>query len=1007
MIHRRLVGLACAAWFSVFSVAAYGQVNQLLFEANGGQTDPSVRFVSRGSSVNLFLTDEGAVFSGGLRLSLVGKPVAPVGESELSGKVNYLRGSDSALWQTGIPVFEKVKYGKVYPGIDLIYYGKKGHLEYDFVLAPGADAKQIQIRFAGARPRIGKEGSLGLKSATGEIQFEKPVIYQVKSGIRTEVVGGFAMRSNGDVGFWVGAYDHSQALTIDPVLTYASYLGGTQANSVNGVAPNSRGELYVTGTTLAANFPTTSGVLQTSIPKCKTGDCDQAGGSDAFVSKFAADGTTLIYSTYLGGNNEDAGRAITVDANDNAWVTGYTFSNDFPITSDAMQKLCSPAGLFSFTTNTYSTMVSSCEAHPAGENNVYSQGAPDVFVAKLNPTGTQLLYSTFLGGTGNDNPNGIGLDAQGNVYIGGSSSSVINSVFATGGQVPYPTSSGAFQAATTANYGFVSFLTKLSPDGHTLLYSTIIPSWTGQCFNGLCGNTATSMAVGANGLATIGGLSASPQLTVTKNALQGTCPVGGNGACPQSGFLATIDTTKTGAASLVYGTYLDGNLPSPSISIVQGVAMDVQGNVYATGRTTAQNFPTTSGTLFPTCTTRGVGNCFDAFVSKITPAGTLAWSTYYESKASCCTVGGVAIAVDASQNVYVAGQNGGAFDLPITDGFQNIQHGGEDVFVATLSPDGARLLFGSYFGGSANDMVTSIALDAARNIYLGGYTTSVDLPVSPGAYQMSGQGGFQQGFAAKIAPVPVASTPALLPGGIVSAGAFGGFTSAAPGSWIEIYGTNLSPVTRQWGSADFNGANAPVSLGGVRVSVGGQAAFVDFISSGQVNALIPSNAPLGSTFITLTNTAGATAQFPITLNAVQPGLLAPPSLMVGGVQYAGALFADGQTFALPAGALAGVASRPAKPGDTLVFYGVGFGAVTPAINAGTVVAQANTLVAPFKISFGSTAATVTYQGLAPGFTGLYQFNVVVPAVADDLATVLTFSVGGQAGSQALAIAVHQ
>jgi uncharacterized protein (TIGR03437 family) len=1020
MMHRRLGGHACAAWIFIVGAAAYGQVKRspaqegmpLLFETNAGQTDPSVRFLSRGSHSTLFFTGEGAVFApengaSALRLSLVGKSVEPVGLAQLSAKVNDLRGSDSARWQTGIPVFEKVQYGQVYPGIDLIYYGKKGHLEYDFVLAPGANARQIQMRFAGATPRLTNEGSLKLNTPAGEVQFEKPVIYQIKSGLRTDVSGGFVMKARGNVGFWLGEYDHSESLIIDPVLTYASYLGGAQANSVNGVSPNSKGELYVTGTTMAANFPTSAGVLQATLPKCKTGDCDKAVGTDAFVSKFSADGATLIYSTYLGGNNDDVGRAITVDANDNAWVTGYTFSNDFPTTSDALQKLCGPSGVFSFAANTFTSLAAACENHPAGESNVYSQNAPDVFIAKLNPAGTQLLYSTFLGGSGNDNPVGIALDAQGNIYVAGNTYSVSSSIYPAAAQVPFPVSGNALQTATTINYGFVSFLTKLSPDGHTLLYSTIVPSWSGQCTTGLCGNTATSLAVGPNGLATIGGFSFSPQLPATKNALQVSCPVNANGVCAQTGFLATIDTTKTAVASLNYLTYLDGNLPVQSISIVSGVAMDAQANIYATGRTTAQNFPTTPGTLSPTCTTRGAGNCYDGFVSKIAPAGTLAWSTYYGSKVSCCIVGGVAIAVDAAQNVYVAGQNGGAYDLPITDPFQSLQHGGEDIFIAALSADGARLLFGSYFGGTANETVTSIALDAARNIYLGGYTGSVDLPVTPGAFQMSNPSGFQQGFAAKIAAVPIATTPGLLPGGIISAGAFGGFATAAPGSWIEIYGTNLAPVTREWGSADFNGANAPVSLGGVSVNVGGQAAFVDFISPGQVNALIPSNAPVGSTMITVTNAAGTTAPYPFTLNSLQPGLLAPPSLIVGGLQYAGALFPNSQTFALPAGALPGVASRPAKPGDTLIFYGVGFGAVTPTINAGTVVSQSNALVAPFKISFGTTPAAVTYQGLAPGFTGLYQFNVVVPSVPDNPATALTFSVGGQTVTQPLAIAISQ
>ena len=416
-------------------------------------------------------------------------------------------------------------------------------------------------------------------------------------------------------------------------------------------------------------------------------------------------------------------------------------------------------------TNTFTSLRAACEAHPAGENNVYSANTPDVFLTKLNPSGTQILYSTFFGGSGNENPNGIGLDAQGNIYIVGNTSSVsaAKDVYPPGGSVPYPVTGTALQSAATSSfYGFVAFLTKFSPDAHTVLYSTILGSWsTSPCPGNSCGNIATSLAVGSNGLVTIGGSTNSPQLPVTRNALQSSCVTGANGFCAQTGYLATFDTTKSGAASLAYATYLNGTSPAQSTSAVQGVAMDAQGNVYATGATTAANFPTTPGTLSPACTPRGAGNCYGAFISKLTPAGALAWSTYYESKVSCCTVTGSAIAVDAGQNVYVAGGNGGAYDLPLLDAFQAGEKGFQDAFLVALNPSGSQLLFGSYFGGSSDDIVTSLALDASRNIYLGGYTTSSDLPVTPGAFQMTSPSAYQQGFALKIAPVPVASPPSI------------------------------------------------------------------------------------------------------------------------------------------------------------------------------------------------------------------------------------------------------
>jgi uncharacterized protein (TIGR03437 family) len=254
-----------------------------------------------------------------------------------------------------------------------------------------------------------------------------------------------------------------------------------------------------------------------------------------------------------------------------------------------------------------------------------------------------------------------------------------------------------------------------------------------------------------------------------------------------------------------------------------------------------------------------------------------------------------------------------------------------------------------------------------------------------------------------------AAPPVLTPGGIVSASAFGGFPTIAPGSWIEIYGDNLFPQSpQQWALSQFTNGVAPTSLGGVSVSVGGAAAaFVDFVSASQVNALVPSTAPIGPTFITLTNANGASDDYPIYVNATQPGILAPPTFTVNGKQYVGALFSDGQTFALPLNAIPGVPSRPAQPGDVLTIYGVGFGPVTGGFTAGTIVTAANSLVTPVQFSFGSTQATLNYSGLAPSFTGLYQFNVVVPAgLTANSAEPISFSQSGVKSTQTLYIAIQ-
>ncbi len=254
-----------------------------------------------------------------------------------------------------------------------------------------------------------------------------------------------------------------------------------------------------------------------------------------------------------------------------------------------------------------------------------------------------------------------------------------------------------------------------------------------------------------------------------------------------------------------------------------------------------------------------------------------------------------------------------------------------------------------------------------------------------------------------FAPVPTITT-------VISAGAYGGFSAVAPGSWVEIYGSNLAPDTRQWAGSDFNGNNAPTSLDGVEVTIGGQKAFIDYIASspGQINAQLPSNISTGGMLPLIVNNGTLpSAPFNIAVNNTEPGLLAPSAFQIGGKQYVVALLPDGVTYILPTGAITGVLSRPAHPGETITLYGIGFGGVTPSIAAGLIETQTNQLAASLQILFGQTPATITYQGLAPGFVGLYQFDVVVPAVPDSDLVPLTFNLGGVAGSQTLYMAVHQ
>jgi uncharacterized protein (TIGR03437 family) len=256
------------------------------------------------------------------------------------------------------------------------------------------------------------------------------------------------------------------------------------------------------------------------------------------------------------------------------------------------------------------------------------------------------------------------------------------------------------------------------------------------------------------------------------------------------------------------------------------------------------------------------------------------------------------------------------------------------------------------------------------------------------------------------AATPPPSKPVIKPGGVISTAEFGAFLDIAPGSWIDIYGSNLAASKRGWTGADFTGPNAPTSLDGVTVTIAGQPAFVNYVSPSQVNVLVPSNVPVGPAQVVVSGPTGTSDPYIVSVESAEPGLWAPSSFKVDGKQYVGAYAADGKTFILPAGAVPGVLSRPARPGETIVLYGIGFGAVTPNLNAGTLVSQANALANPIEIRFGNVPAALRYDGLAPDTTGLYQFNVVVPEVPDNPAVPLTFSLAGTIPAQTLYIAVQ-
>jgi hypothetical protein len=701
---------------------SYGKL-PLYFEANHGQTDKDVRFLSRGSGYSLYLTASEAVLvlvksdakaqekSVALRMGLVGGARKPLvnGLEEQPGKANYFIGKDRSKWRTNVPTYAKVRYREVYPGIDLVYYGNQRQLEYDFVVAPGADPKKIVLAFKGAdKLEIDTGGDLVLHTAGGDIRQHKPIIYQNIDGSRREIEGGYVRKGVKRVGFQVAAYDPSRPLVIDPTLAYSTYLGGSGSESGSGIAVDANGNAYVTGNTNSIDFPTTSGAFQPAFGGGPSGPFSGA-PTDVFVTKLNSAGSALVYSTYLGGTGNDSAVGIAVDTAGNAYLTGTTDSTDFPTTVGAFQPV--------------------------------SSGFGDSFVTKLDPTGSSVIYSTYLGGNQSDSSSGIAVDANGNAYVTGSTNSP-----------NFPTSSGAFQP-TFLGGGLDAFVTKLDPTGNSLVYSTYL--------GGTAFDNSTGIAVDANGNAYVTGSTSSANFPTTPGAfstsLNGggaitanpggrgaiTPDLGGGGAPPPDVFVIKLDP---GGSTLVYSTYLGGS----GLDSSNAISIDRDGNAYMTGQTRSTDFPTTPGAFQPIFN----GGSTSAFVTKLDATGSgLVYSTYLAGRGvstnnkNAQTIGN-GVAVDAAGDAYVTGSTTSS-DFPTTvDAFQPIFAGSVDAFVTKFDATGSLLIYSTYLGGNSSASGRGIALDPNGNAYVTG-GTSGNFPTTLGAFQMSFGGTFDA-FVAKV-----------------------------------------------------------------------------------------------------------------------------------------------------------------------------------------------------------------------------------------------------------------
>ena len=804
--------------------AAYGKL-PLSFEVNQGQSDPDVKFLSRGRGYTLFLTATEAVLSLSspqseqraqrttpqsavhnaqseirnpqsvvLRMKLASANPSPQvsGLKELPGKSNYFLGNDPAKWSTNVPTYAKVQYKDVYPGVDLVYYGNRRQLEYDLIVAPGTDPAVIQLAFEGEdNLEIDAQGDLVLHTAGEQVRLHKPLVYQQVDGGRREISGAYVLNGGRQVGFQVAAYDADKPLIIDPVLSYSTYLGGIDFDPGNAIAVDASGNAYVTGNTSSFDFPTAS-PFQPAFG---------GGNSDAFVTKLNAAGNALVYSTFLGGSGVDQGQDIAVDASGNAYVTGDTTSTDFP-TASPIQPAFAGGNSDAFVTKLNAAgnaLVYSTYLGGSGEDlgrgialdtarNAYVRGSTgstdfptaspiqptnggffDVFVTKLNAAGSALVYSTYLGGSNGELGlrGGIAVDGSGNAYVTGNTAST-----------DFPTAS-PIQPARSG--GSDAFVTKLNAAGSALVYSTYL--------GGSIGEDGFAIAVDASGNAYVTGSTSSTDFP-TAGPIQPTL------SGSSISFEAPVDAfvTKLNAAgnALVYSTYLGGS----GEDLGRGIALDTARNAYVRGSTGSTDFPTASP-IQPTN-----GGFFDVFVTKLNAAGSaLVYSTYLGgSNGELGLRGG--IAVDGSGNAYVTG-NTASTDFPTASPIQPARSGGSDAFVTKLNAAGSALVYSTYLGGSIGEDGFAIAVDASGNAYVTGSTSSTDFPTAgPIQPTLSGSSiSFE-------APVDAFVTKLNAAGNALVYSTYLGGSEREQGSGIAVDTSGNAYVTGETRSLDFPTANA-------------------------------------------------------------------------------------------------------------------------------------------------------------------------------------------------------
>jgi pimeloyl-ACP methyl ester carboxylesterase len=578
-----------------------------------------------------------------LRLNDINQHSVIDGESPTGGTVNYFTGNNPALWQTDIPVFTSIVYRDVYPGIDLRYKGNPNRLEYDFELSPYADPTKISLQFEGVKEiSIGDRGELLVTTDWGTLVEQPPKVFQRDNGVNREIKSGYTLGSGSSFGFKLSKeYDPSLPMLIDPVLSFSTYIGGAADDIGAGIITDTAGAIYVTGYTNSGNFPTVGAY-----------DATANGDYDVFVTKLNPNGQSVVYSTFVGGIGDDRASAIAAFPSGEVAITGYTSSSDYP------------------TQNPYDNSAN---------------GLQDAFVTRLSAAGNSLVYSTYIGGAGDDRAHGIAVDASGRVYIAGETASS-----------DFPSPSGF---DNSANGGFDCFAARLSSSGATLEYGTYL--------GGSSDDGAFGIAVDNAGVAYLAGYTSSSSFP-TASPYDGT---------HNFGYDAFVSKISASGGTLSYSTFLGGT----GADWATGIARDGSNNMYITGLTTSNLFPTANAY------DGSFASVFDAFVTKIAASGaSLSYSTFLGSSGADQ---GLAIAVDLSNQAVVTGLTNSS-NFPTLNAVRPLWSGLEDMFVTKFTAAGNQLVYSTYLGGSEDEEGLAVAIDKLGNACVAGFTLSAGFPLS-------------------------------------------------------------------------------------------------------------------------------------------------------------------------------------------------------------------------------------------------------------------------------------